>query len=181
MRRLSAALALVAAAGLVLAAAASPAAPRDVTHRPAAIPLSFKLPFYWERQKAPHGYAFYSRSDDLTASLAVAELPGKVRNGNELANSAADLVTATYGRVDPNAELQVSRVVLPIGEAIRAVVHYHQTVDGLAGEGIAVLYFVSRRSHGYAFMFHAGVRGLANWDPVFRRTARSIRYTGSPL
>ena len=171
----------VAAVVLVAAGAASAAKPHDVTQRPAGIPLEFKLPFYWERQKAPRGYAFYSRADDLTASLAVVELPVKIRKGSDLANAAADLVTAAYGRVDPTAQLQVSRVELPIGTAIRTVVHYRQLVNGAAAEGIAVVYFVSHGTHGYAFLFHTGPAALQGWDPIFRRTARSIRYSGSSL
>jgi hypothetical protein len=174
-------LAAAVAAALLAAGAASPAVPRDVTQRPASIPLSFKLPFYWERQKTPRGYAFFSRADDLTASLAVAELPGKIRTGGELANAAADVVAATYGRVDPNATLEVSRVVLPIGASLRTVVHFHQTVNGLPGEGVAILYFVSHRGHGYAFFFHTGPGAAHSWEPIFARTAKSIRYTGSSL
>jgi hypothetical protein len=174
-------LVVAAVAALLAAGAASPAAPRDVTQRPASIPLSFKLPFYWERQKTPRGYAFYSRADDLTASLAVAELPGKIRNGSDLANAAADVVAATYGRIDPNATLQVSRVVLPIGASLRTVVHFHQTVNGLPGEGVAILYFVSHGGHGYAFFFHTGPGAVQSWEPIFTRTAKSIRFTGTSL
>ena len=141
--------------------------------RPATVPLSFKLPFYWERQKAPRGYAFYSRSDDLTAALAVVQMPGKVTSGTELANSSADLIGAIYGRADPSAQIQVSRVVLPIGVSIRAVVTFNQ--------GVAIVYFLSRGSHGYAFMFHTGQRALPSWEPEFRRTAKSIRFVGSSL
>src|SRR5262245_36940547 len=172
---------LVAVLGLLAVPVASADHSQDVTMRPATIPLSFSLPFYWEKQKAPRGFGFYARSDDLSASLAVARFPDKVRNGSELANVAADMITATYGRVDPTATLQLSRVELPIGTSIRAVVRYHQTVNGLTGEGVAVVYFVSHASRGYAFVFHTGAGGLANWEPVFRYTARSIRYTGAVM
>ena len=180
--RFAAALAATVLAAMLTVGAASAQKPRDVTQRPAGVPLSFKLPFYWERQKAPRGYAFYSRSDDLSASLAVVEMPKKIKSGGDLANGAADLVTATYGRVDPNATLQVARVVLPIGESIRAVIHYHQQLDGgQTAEGVAVLYFVSHGTHGYAFLFHTGSAAVGSWDQVFRRTAKSIRYVGSSL
>ena len=149
--------------------------------RPASVPFSFSLPFYWERQKTPRGYAFYSRSDDLTAALAVVELPGKVRNGTELANSAADLIEALYGRADPNASLQVSRVVLPVGVSIKAVVRFSQVVNGANAQGVAIVYFVSHGTHGYAFLFHTGPRSLPSWESVFTRTAKSIRFTGSSL
>jgi hypothetical protein len=169
------------AAGLLVAPVASADHSQDVTMRPATIPLSFKLPFYWEREKTPRGYAFYAHADDLSADLAVIAMHGKIRNGTELGNAAADLITATYGRVDPTAQLQVSRVELPIGTGIRTLVRYHQTANGLTSEALAVLYFVSHGSRGYVFMFRTGLAGLAGWEPIFRYTAKSIRYTGSSL
>jgi hypothetical protein len=166
---------------LLAPTAAAQKTPQEVTQRPTTLPLSFKLPFYWERQKAPRGYGFYSRSDDLTAALAVVELPGPVRNGGELANSGADLISALYGRVDPNTAVQVSRVVLPAGVGIKAVVRYSRVVNGAQGNGVAVLYFLSHRAHGYAFLFHTGSRSLPAWERVFTRTAKSIRWGGASL
>ena len=69
------------AAGLLVAPVASADHSQDVTMRPATIPLSFKLPYYWERQKTPRGYAFYSRADDLSADLASSRCTG--RSGTE--------------------------------------------------------------------------------------------------
>ena len=180
-KRLLVTIAVAAAAVGLAVPVASADHSQDVTMRPATIPLSFKLPFYWERQKTPRGYAFYARADDLSADLAVVAMHGKIRNGTELGNAAADLITATYGRVDPTAQLQVSRVDLPIGVGIRTLVRYHQTVNGLTSEALAVLYFVSHGSRGYVFMFRTGLAGLASWEPIFRHTAKSIRYTGSSL
>jgi hypothetical protein len=174
--------AAAAAVGLLVAPGASAQnTPREVTMRPTTLPMSFKLPFYWERQKAPRGYGFYSRSDDLTAALAVLELPGKVTSGSDLANAGADLIEGLYGRVDPNTAVQVSRVVLPAGVGIKAIVRYSQVVNGSRGNGVAVLYFLSHGSHGYAFMFHTGSRSLPAWEKVFTHTARTIRWSGSSL
>jgi len=166
---------------LVAPGASAQNTPREVTQRPAALPLSFKLPFYWERQPAPRGYGFFSRSDDLTAALFVLQLPGKVTNGSQLANAGADLIGAVYGRVDPNTSVKVSRVVLPAGVGIRAVVRFSQVENGTRSDGVSVLYFLSHGSHGYAFMFHTGPRSLPAWEKVFTHTARTIRWSGSSL
>jgi hypothetical protein len=167
--------------GVLVAPASAQETPQEVTMRPTTLPVSFKLPFYWERQQVPRGYGFYARSDDLTAALAVLELPGKVQNGSDLANSGADLITALYGRVDPNTAVQVSRVVLPAGVGIKAIVRYSHVVNGAQASGVAVLYFLSHRAHGYAFLFHTGPRSLPSWDRVFTHTARSIRWSGASL
>jgi len=172
---------LLAVLGLLAVPVASADHSQDVTMHPATIPLSFSLPFYWEKLKAPRGYAFFSRADDLSASLAVAQLQGKVTTNKQLANAAADFLGATYGRIDPSATLQLSRVELPVGSSIRAVVHYHQSVNGATADGLTVVYFLARAKHGYAFAFNTGTRGFENWEPVFRYTARSIRFTGSAI
>ena len=74
--------------------------------------------------------------------------------------------------------MQVSRVVLPAGVGIKAVVRYSV---GATSDGVAVLYFLSHGAHGYAFMFHTGPRALPAWSKVFTHTARTIRWSGSSL
>src|SRR5262245_32749943 len=95
-RRGAIALCLVVAA-LAGARSASPAhQPDETTFHPDSLPLSFALPSYWEKLKPTTGYQFLARADDLTASLAVAQMPFAVTGADELPSAAGWIFTNLY-------------------------------------------------------------------------------------
>ena len=152
----------------------------DVTMRPATMPLSFKLPFYWERQQTPRGYALLLAGGRPHGGARRLQMHGKVTNGSRAGERRRrpDRARSTAASIRPRGAGVARRAAGGCRYQGRRSLHQ---VEAGTGEGVAVLYFLSHGSHGYAFMFHTGPRALPTWNKVFTHTARTIRWSGSSL
>jgi hypothetical protein len=168
------------AAGLAVAAPASATIPDMRRFAPTNLPLTFKLPDTWEKQRAPSGYAFLANSSDGTASVAIVVPPVRIRSAAALETAAATFVAGTYGRADPAARSQMRAVKLPGGLCRQVLVLFRSTRYGLTTTNVALVYFFVHKQRGYVFLYHTTVRPFENWEPIFDVSARSVAFDAAP-